>query len=57
VAKYSDLKTVTEFPTIEEYGIAFPKGNDELVEKINEALAEAIADGVIDDLIQKWLVD
>ncbi len=57
VSKYTDLKTVSEFPTIEEYGIAFPKGSDDLVQKINEALAEAIADGVIDNLIQKWLVD
>jgi polar amino acid transport system substrate-binding protein len=57
VSKYSNLKTVAEFPTIEEYGIAFPKGSDELIQKINEGLAEAIADGVIDDLVQKWLVD
>jgi polar amino acid transport system substrate-binding protein len=56
VAKYSSLKTVAEFPTIEEYGIAMPKGSDELMQKINEGLAEAIADGVIDDLVQKWLV-
>jgi polar amino acid transport system substrate-binding protein len=57
VSKYSNLKTVAEFPTIEEYGIAFPKGSDELMQKINTALAEAIADGVIDSLVQKWLVD
>ncbi|MFA5629349.1 MAG: basic amino acid ABC transporter substrate-binding protein [Dehalococcoidales bacterium] len=55
VSKYSDLKSVAEFPTIEEYGIAFPKGS-KLVDKINDALAEAIADGVIDRLVQKWLV-
>jgi polar amino acid transport system substrate-binding protein len=57
VSKYSNLKTVAEFPTIEEYGIAFPMGSDELMQKINEGLAEAIADGVIDDLVQKWLVN
>jgi polar amino acid transport system substrate-binding protein len=39
VSKYSNLKTVAEFPTIEEYGIAFPKGSDELIQKINAALA------------------
>jgi polar amino acid transport system substrate-binding protein len=56
IAKYSDLKTVAEFPTIEEYGIAMPKGSDALMKKINDALAEVKADGVIDDLVQKWLV-
>ncbi|MFC1899807.1 basic amino acid ABC transporter substrate-binding protein [Chloroflexota bacterium] len=57
VSKYDTLKTVGEVLTTEEYGIAMPKGNDELLAKINKALAEAKADGVIDDLIQKWLVD
>ena len=56
IAKYSDLMTVAEFPTVEEYGIAMPKGSDDLMQKINDGLAEVIADGVIDDLVQKWLV-
>ena len=57
ISKYSNLRTVAEFPTIEEYGIAMPKGNEELLEKINAALAEVKAEGIIDNLVQKWLVD
>jgi len=56
VSKYSNLKAVAEFPTIEEYGIAFPKGSDELIAKINAALAKVKADGVIAQLVQKSLV-
>ena len=57
VSKYDTLKTVGEVLTTEEYGIAMPKGSDELMAKINDALAEAIADGVIEQLVQKWLVN
>lgn len=57
VSKYDTLKTVGEVLTTEEYGIAMPKGSDELMSKINAALAEVKADGIIDELVQKWLVD
>ena len=57
VNKYDTLKTVGEVLTTEEYGIAMPKGSDELMKKVNDALAEVVADGVIDQLVQKWLVD
>lgn len=57
VSKYDTLKTVGEVLTTEEYGIAMPKGSDELMSKINTALAEVKADGTIDELVQKWLVD
>ena len=57
VSNYDTLMTVGEVLTTEEYGIAMPKGSDELMAKINDALAEAIADGVIEQLVQKWLVD
>ena len=57
VSKYDTLKTVGEVLTTEEYGIAMPKGSDELMAKINKALAEVEADGVIEDLVDKWLVD
>ncbi|MDD5604723.1 MAG: basic amino acid ABC transporter substrate-binding protein [Dehalococcoidales bacterium] len=57
VNKYDTLKTVGEVLTTEEYGIAMPKGSDELMSKINAALAEVKAKGVIDQLVEKWLVD
>jgi ABC-type amino acid transport substrate-binding protein len=42
--------------TTEEYGIAMPKGSDELKAKINKALAEVKAENIIDQLVEKWLV-
>ncbi|MGI2335055.1 MAG: basic amino acid ABC transporter substrate-binding protein [Dehalogenimonas sp.] len=58
VTKYNtDLKTVGEVLTTEEYGIAFPKSNTALIAKINAGLAAVKADGKIEELVQKWLVD
>ncbi|MDD2251888.1 MAG: basic amino acid ABC transporter substrate-binding protein [Dehalococcoidales bacterium] len=57
VKKYDTLKTVGEVLTTEEYGIAMPKGSDELMGKINQALAEVKSKGIIDQLVEKWLVD
>ncbi|MDD5486291.1 MAG: basic amino acid ABC transporter substrate-binding protein [Dehalococcoidales bacterium] len=56
VNKYDTLKTVGEVLTTEEYGIAMPKGSDELKAKINKALAEVKAENIIDQLVEKWLV-
>ena len=39
---------------VEYYGIALPKGNDELKAKLDEAITTLIADGTIDQLVQKW---
>jgi len=57
LSKYDTLTTAGEVLTTEEYGIAFPKGNADLVEKVNEALAKVKAAGKIEELVQKWLVD
>ncbi len=56
VGKYDTLKTAGEVLTTEEYGIAMPKGSDELMGKINKALAEVLSEGIIDQLVEKWLV-
>jgi polar amino acid transport system substrate-binding protein len=56
VGKYGTLKTAGEVLTTEEYGIAMPKGSDELMGKINKALAEVLSEGIIDQLVEKWLV-
>jgi polar amino acid transport system substrate-binding protein len=56
VNKYDTLKTVGEVLTTEQYGIAVPKGKEELLGKINTALDALLAEGIIDQLTQKWLV-
>ncbi len=56
VKKYSDkLKTVGEMFTTESYGIALAKGQTELLEKINKALAAVKKAGLIDQYAAKWL--
>ena len=51
----SDAAKVIDIPlTVEEYGIAVKKGNKELLEKINKALAELKEDGTIDELLAKY---
>jgi polar amino acid transport system substrate-binding protein len=57
VETYDTLKTVGEVLTTEEYGIAVPKGKEDLLEKINTALEELLAEGIIEQLTQEWLVD
>lgn len=56
VDKYDTLKTVGEPLTTEEYGIAVPKGKEDLLEKINTALEELLDEGIIEELTQEWLV-
>ncbi len=38
----------------EYYGVAIPKGQDELKAKINASIARMLEDGTIDALIVKW---
>ena len=40
---------------LENYAIGFAKGNTELVEAVNEALAELIADGTVQAIIDKYI--
>jgi polar amino acid transport system substrate-binding protein len=56
VETYDVLKTVGEVLTTEEYGIAVPKGEEGLLEKINTALDALLDEGIIDQLTQEWLV-
>jgi polar amino acid transport system substrate-binding protein len=44
----------TEYIT-ENYAIGFAKGNTELVEAVNKALAELTADGTIQKIIDKYI--
>lgn len=55
VNQYSDsLKVVGEVFTEENYGVAFCKGNDELIAQVNTALAELIDEGFIEELVIEW---
>ena len=38
----------------EEYGIAIKKGNEELLEQVNDILEKMIEDGVINELSAKY---
>ena len=40
---------------MEDYAIGFAKGNTELVEAVNKALAELIADGTVKSIIDKYI--
>ncbi|OGO78300.1 MAG: amino acid ABC transporter substrate-binding protein [Clostridiales bacterium GWB2_37_7] len=48
------IKVVAEMDTKDENGILFNKGNQELVEAVNKALADMKADGKYLEISQKW---
>jgi polar amino acid transport system substrate-binding protein len=55
VNKYSDtLKVVGQVFTDENFGVAFCKDNNELIAKVNAALAELIDEGFIEELVVEW---
>ncbi len=55
VEKNSDLTILEEEFAIEEYAIAIKKGNTELTEAINGALAELKADGTLELIQKNWI--
>lgn len=55
VQNNSDLTILEENFAVEEYAIAVKKGNDELTEKINGALAQLKADGTLDSIKANWI--
>ncbi|SJM63576.1 transporter substrate-binding domain-containing protein [Microbacterium sp. JB110] len=48
------LKTVGELLEAQDYGIALAKGNEDLLEAMNAALAEMIDDGTYADIYNEW---
>lgn len=48
------LKIVGDLYQAENYGIAFAKGQEELVEKVNGALATLKENGTYDEIYEKW---
>lgn len=56
VAKNDDkLKYIADETTVEQYGIAVAKGNDELVKKLNEGLANVVENGTYDELVDQYI--
>lgn len=51
------LMVVGEVFTEESYGIAFCKGNDELIAQVNAALADLQSEGFIEELVLTWYGD
>lgn len=48
------LKVVGDVFTDENYGIAFCKGNDELISQVNAALSELQDEGFVEQLVIEW---
>jgi len=57
VSKNDDLEILEESFAVEEYAIAIKKGNTELTDEINEALAEIKADGTLESIEKNWIGD
>ncbi len=55
VAENEGIKILDEALTVEEYAIAIKKGNTELLEKINTALAELKDSGELQKIIDKYI--
>ncbi len=55
VSEVSGLKILDESYTDEEYAIAIRKGNTELLEAVNKAIAELKADGTLDKIVAKYI--
>jgi len=51
------LMVVGEVFTEESYGIAFCKGNDDLIAQVNVALEELQAEGFVEELVLTWYGD
>ena len=55
LSQNEDLKQAGEEMDKEEYAIAVKKGNTELVEKLNAAIAELKEDGTFDGIVNKYI--
>lgn len=55
VKEAEGLKILDEAFTEEEYAIAVKKGNDELTDKINDALANLKESGKLDEIVAKYI--
>lgn len=57
VEKNDSLKILDDPFVEEEYAIAYKKGNDELGEKLDDALSQLKEDGTLDEIVSHWIGD
>ncbi|MDD2361366.1 MAG: transporter substrate-binding domain-containing protein [Oscillospiraceae bacterium] len=57
VEKNEDLKILDEPFEVEDYAICIDKGNTELKDKINAALAKLKSDGILENIINNYIGD
>lgn len=57
VENNDDLKILDDPFVEEEYAICLKKGNDELLEKMNDALAQLKEEGTLDDIMANYIGD
>lgn len=57
VEKNDTLQILPDPFVEEEYAIAYKKGNDELGDKIDDALTQLKADGTLDEITSHWIGD
>lgn len=57
VSKNNDIVTLSDPFAIEEYACAVKKGNTELTQQINDALAVLTENGTLEMIERNWLVD
>ena len=57
VEEYPDLQILDDLFSEEEYAICVNKGNLELLQEIDQALADLIADGTRDEIISNYIGD
>ncbi len=55
VAANEGLKILDTSYADEDYAICIKKGNNELLEKVNEAIVKLTADGTIDEIVAKYI--
>lgn len=57
VQKYEGLRILEEPYAEEEYGLVIKKGNQELLDKVNEALKTIQENGTLDQISKNWIYD
>ncbi len=57
VEQYEGIRILEEPYAEEEYGIVVKKGNQELLEQINNALTTIKENGTLDSIVQHWIYD
>ena len=57
MAKNDTLKILDDPFAEEEYAIAYKKGNDELGQKLDDALTKLKEDGTLDEIVSHWIGD